>query len=561
MQAAIDIAGPGFANIAYNIISYGNLRYELDYIEYLLSEDFEKLTIVSGKLGCTLTFFRSILNEYTTGICVLTSSFFRYCLICHPTADISSAVNIKRLSLAMVVAILIVLMLNIWDMAARGRSTSVISNSNLLEGVSKFVWNCRYFIYRNNVQRPILYRDVAIFFFVPAAISAIFYLRVFKVLRGRERNQNRNRNLVVAFVLNWVLWVICWSIYYTTMSLNLGYKTMSKLNSERTVFDVMKERLASSKEIFCLLYSQLNPVFFLIILKPLQNKFLIALKLTISSTEHSYRVLANHQKHHQKQNRKPEKAKQEKGLVKKKLRNFCSTLLLLAAGLLAFNAIIWDEVKTSLTHTKEDGFFSRIQARMVQRRQVPNFLVLQDVFSAEFEDPRIKCGVLNGSVSMQNRRCYFSANQKQWKSWNLTEQVEFCLSQNSTLAYPRTFNEAGFLFRYYLFECGLNCRRNVTFGQNRWFIRLGFQRKLSEIWSGFSTFDDKLVIQINERSVFGGNSSLNGSVIDYDYDYDYDYDTEYDDYDYYDYDYAYEYAKVYSKFSVKDLTSFKMIST
>ena len=101
LQVVIDIAGPGFANIVSNVISLGSLQEGLEYVEYLAPEEFERLTFVAGNLGCPLTFFRSILNEYTTGVCVLASAFFRYCLICHPTARIASPENLRKVSIAL----------------------------------------------------------------------------------------------------------------------------------------------------------------------------------------------------------------------------------------------------------------------------------------------------------------------------------------------------------------------------------------------------------------------------------------------------------------------------
>ena len=570
LQAVIDIVGPGFSNIAYNVISFGLLQDGLEYDDYMLSGDFVELTFVDGKLGCTLTFFRSIMNEYTTGLCVLASAFFRYCLICHPTAKVSTPENFRRLSLVLVFAILIFLISNFWDMAVNGRQITDSLNTKSDEGMNKFISNCKFFIYRNNVHRPILARDIVIFFCVPASLSAFFYLRIFKVLRERERNENRNRNLIVAFALNWVLWIICWAIFYTTMSINLAYHVTNKLNSERTIIDVVKERLSSSKEIYCLFYSQFNAVFFLIVLKPFQKQFVSVMKLVFSSNELSYGVLESNN-NVQKQGKK----KPEKKLLKKKLRTLCVLFSLLVASLYVISETISVEVNTSLTDSKEVCFFNRIQTRMVQQRQVPRFLVWQDAFSAEFEDPRLKCGKLRGCFSMKNRRCYFSVKSIKEEGLNLTDQVELCSSQNGKLAYPLSFAEAGFLYRYYLFECGPECRTNVSFETSRWFIRLGFHKQIYENWSGYQTFDGNLVITFNENSYSGDNSSLsadlmgnNKSVIDehsyeygdrteleyynhsYYYEYDYEHAEEYNydyggEYDYeYEFDYDYEYAYV-----------------
>ena len=559
LQAFIDIAGPGFAKIVYNVISFNNLRDELSLAEYLLSEDFEKFTIVDGKIGCTLTFFRSFLNEYTTGYCVLASAFFRYCLICHPTASISSTENLRKCSWAIVPVISLILTLSFCDMRIFGRQISNEFNTDIVEGWEKFTFNCQFFIYRNNIQRPILSRDITLFFFVPASISAFFYIRIFIVLRGRERNQNRNRNLIVAFVLNWILWVFCWTIYYTTMSIKLGYDTKRKLTSDRTLVDLLEERLSSSKEHFCLLYSQLNPVFFLIILKPFQKRFLDFLKLTISSNQESFGLLKKPMNLHEKHNSKPENAKQRKGILKKKLRTLCLVIFLLLLGSFVFNVISRVEVNSRLKHVEETCSSSRIQTRKNLQFQASEFLFFQDAFSAEFEDPRIKCGALKGVFSMKYKRCIYIAKSSEAKQLNLTEQEELCGSQKATLAYPTSFSEGSYLFRYYLFECGPDCRKNVSFESNQWFIRLGFHRYISENWRGFITFDGHLVIKINKLmdNYYDYDYSYN-----YSYDYNYDNETEFDHYNVneYDYDYNYDYTKLYSKIS-QVLLSLLKIST
>ena len=553
LQAAIDIAGPGFANIIYNVMSFSLLRGDWDYVDYFLPEDFVKFTFVTGNQGCFLTIFRSILNEYTTGLCVLASAFFRYCLVCHPAARVMSQENLKKISLTLVLAIMIILIANFLDMAVLGRQTSSLFNTTTMRGWTKFVWNCSNFTFRNNIRRPILCRDIVLFFCVPASVSAYFYLRIFRVLRARERNQNRNKNLIVAFVLNWVLWIVCWTLYYTSMSIKLGYKTTNKLVSERTMRDVLKERLAMSKDSFFLLYSQLNPVFFLIILKPFQKKLLEILKIALSSNEQQYGVIKNHKNHVSKLTTlKFERARDGKLVLKRKFRSFGVTLLLLAVFSIFFIAVLSVDIDARSTQAKDNLFASKRETRIVEKRQVPRFLFFRDAFSAEFEDPRLKCGLLKGSFSMKKERCYFAAKFNKEKGLNLTEQAEFCRSKNATLAYARGYDDVGFLFRFYLFECGPDCRKNVTFEGNRWFIRLGFQKIMIGSWSGFTTFDGNLVVEVNRElssrnnnSVDVGSISMNGSVNDGDYDYAYDYENQYDyeyDYDYdYNYDYVYDY--------------------
>ena len=82
-----------------------------------------KKPIYKGKLGCALTFFRLIVNEFSTGLCILASAFIRYCLICLPTSDILAGNRLKALSAGLVVAIITLLAFNVWDMSINFRPT------------------------------------------------------------------------------------------------------------------------------------------------------------------------------------------------------------------------------------------------------------------------------------------------------------------------------------------------------------------------------------------------------------------------------------------------------
>ena len=547
LQAAIDIVGPGFASIAHNVISLRSLRSKLENKEYFSSRDFEILKFVDGNLGCSLTFFRSILNEYTSGLCVLVSAFLRYCLICHPTASISSEENMKRFSLAIIPAIALILTLTFIHMRTFGRQIYPTFNTNSNEGWNKFVANCKYFTYRNNIKQPILSRDILTFFCLPASIAAFLYIRIFIVLRGRERNENRNRNLIVAFLLNYFLWVLCWTTYYTMMSFNLVFQKVNKPISERTFLDSVKERLSSNKENVCLLYSQLNPVFFLIILKPFQKKFLNVLGILFCSDENRLGVSKNQQNHRQIPKLKPEKAENKKVVLNKELQTLTFIVFLVVSSIV-FNTAFGVDINISSKQAKDESLASKLQIRSVQKKQVHAFLLLQEVFVPDFEDPRHKCGVRRGSFSMENKRCYFLTKHNVEKKLNLSEQAELCRSQYATLASPRNFEEAGYLFRYYIFECGHDCRKNVSFRMNHWFIRLGFQKVSNG--TSFTTFDS------NERVVSGYNYSSDGnsgfrkrSTVDNDYHY------EYENVDYYVYEYDYDYD--YDYFALQDLLETK----
>ena len=94
MQATIDIVGPGFANLIYEckLFQYlpvleGKVIKQVGYSPAFIRNSSTLLTLY-GPLECLIMNLRCILNEYSTGFCLLATSFYRYVLVCHPTMTI-----------------------------------------------------------------------------------------------------------------------------------------------------------------------------------------------------------------------------------------------------------------------------------------------------------------------------------------------------------------------------------------------------------------------------------------------------------------------------------------
>ena len=90
MQATVDIIGPGIANMIYEWklyfhwpVAYEYFTTSTDYKEPLIDNE-DTLQALPGPFACVLMHFRSLLNEYSTGYCLLATAFFRYILVCHP---------------------------------------------------------------------------------------------------------------------------------------------------------------------------------------------------------------------------------------------------------------------------------------------------------------------------------------------------------------------------------------------------------------------------------------------------------------------------------------------
>ena len=114
LQALADIIGPGIANAIYEMNLYPTFKNEL---EKMLSYDgrFELhvyvirniLNRVNGKIGCFTDLLRQLLNEYTTGVCVALSAFYRYILVCHPTKNILKPKALVKISISVSACILL----------------------------------------------------------------------------------------------------------------------------------------------------------------------------------------------------------------------------------------------------------------------------------------------------------------------------------------------------------------------------------------------------------------------------------------------------------------------
>ena len=311
--------------------------YLEDYSLYTSSSVNYGFVQIEGKLGCLLTMFRSVLNEYSTGLCILASAFMRYCLICHPNRQILTPQFLRILSCSLVMLILIPIGLNVWSMSVHFWMADQVKDQTK-STFERFLRNCSNFTIRTNAEHFRLLWDILACLGVPASLSAFFYFKICQVLMNRDRNENRNRNLTLVFFFNWLVWVLSWSLYFLVMSLELSLgDNGTKLVSERTFMDTLKERSRIVKENICFLYSHVNPLAFLIILKPFQANVKQQVIQIFKSHDDGFGLsdeTVNQQKAVNKaptSNLKPE-IRDGKALRKKKLRQYISCIALIFLG-------------------------------------------------------------------------------------------------------------------------------------------------------------------------------------------------------------------------------------
>ena len=98
MQATVDIVGPGIAHLVFEWKLYFHWPVLAEYLDYFSYSEFsepgileeEPLQVLPGRFSCVLMHLRSLLNEYSTGYCLLATAMFRYLLVCHPNFKITT---------------------------------------------------------------------------------------------------------------------------------------------------------------------------------------------------------------------------------------------------------------------------------------------------------------------------------------------------------------------------------------------------------------------------------------------------------------------------------------
>ena len=270
-QALIDLLGPGLASLLYEIRIYftafsthwGHADPASQPVSMpRILRSLEMQTV----FDCILMFFRSLLNEYSTGICILTTSFIRYILVCHPTSDFLTHKKLVFMaSLIIVVA-----------------SCGAISNILLMEfspsefgeyGLQhskqpSFVGNCVAFLFRDRLR---IIFEASLFMVFPAIASAFFYISICKLILKRELDEERNRNLSIALCISWVCWMFCWTPNYAMMFTDL---TRDGKFSQYSAGYVIYKYMSMFRTTIQMLYSQINPFLILVVLKPFRTKLI-----------------------------------------------------------------------------------------------------------------------------------------------------------------------------------------------------------------------------------------------------------------------------------------------
>ena len=111
--------------------------------------------------------------------------------------------------------------------------------------------------------------DSSLNLIVPASISGFFYVRVIQNLWSQEKRVERNRVLSISFITSWFMWVLLW-----TPKLIMGFIQVDQKPVEYSagrLGNMILAYLVPTETIIQILYSQLNPFIFVVLLKKVHD--------------------------------------------------------------------------------------------------------------------------------------------------------------------------------------------------------------------------------------------------------------------------------------------------
>ena len=475
-QAVIDLLGPGLANFVYEIWSYATVSgdfghwavvvFEVKGIEFSLVEGISRLR---NWPGCFLSFLRILMNEYTTGMCVLATSLIRYLLICHPTTTLpENKVFLLSLLAVIIGSGLIAMLINFGSM-----SMHYLTSSRDYFKMTDFIVNCDTIYYRKTAR--IVFESVMCLA-IPATPSGYFYLRVAFKLLNRERNQSRNRNLTIAFILSWFLWIICWTPSYWAMSFDFSASNSDYENDSQSWgsrFYWLQVYFVLFRTSFQMTYSHLNAVIFLIVLKPFRVWIIEMLKKPCHSIVGKWEAIIHK-------------------TILQTLVTFSLLMFLLTTCITCFVA--------APHHFKSEYFLSVNKMKYFRNNGNLRPSLIDNVVPSTGENIRSLCGLNHGRLDFQYHRCFFiGAHPVQ--GLNFSEQVEFCEKQQAHLSYPRSQEELEYMWKFYRSYRGWDLTTELS-NTTDWYLHLGILRKGSLDDLSFTSVDEKFNFTSQSHSWF-----------------------------------------------------------
>ena len=429
-----------------------------------------------------------VLNEYATGSCVVAGAFIRYVLVCHPTKPILTNRVLKLILVFLLSISVLTVVGNVIDMRYNFHSIDKYHKKYHLSPSRLFLYNCEAFQLRQPVR---LAFDASVCLGIPAVISAYFYFSIATVLRKRDKDASRNATLALSFALSWLLWILCWTPNYVLMYIfrpsnwtSMNTDTTKTLTYLRLSASVLRGPLQ-------MLYSHLNPLVFIIVLRPFKEFLLLTLQRGFLKlpppSEQSHLV--------------PKMQTNLKYGAPKfiKLCGRISIIIVIAYITVVF--IVSILLEKGITDVKIQRKQEKLSSDVSFKGELKiGFL---DLLPPSV-DPNLLCAVNHGKFEAEYRRCFF-VMEHGGDGLNITEQNSACETKLGTLSYPRSDDELSLLWntyqKYRKWGDDVNYRKEDT-----WFLHLGFRprSKTKNDLTYFTSFDGKLNISNHLASWFRG---------------------------------------------------------
>ena len=299
---------------------------------------------------------------------------------------------------------------------------------------------------------------------LPAFLSAILYVRVASGLTQQKKRTNRNRVLTLAFALSWLVWIICWApnlaliaqmnyhdqqgddyfydyepydyeaidyLYYNNKTIN--YSADYTLTRNQFLFYLIY--LQAFRIPFQLLYSHLNPLLYLLVLKKFQ--------------EHHAKVFRwfLHLAFFKKNTQPAENSKPKLNLSKLMPKSFEAILFCLSLGLLVISITLCITSETSASMNLREQKMTNRDFQVIIKKLERNILNDLGFLKQEQSSLQIRtfCGEVGGTINIDYKRCFILSTHLP-KYLNFTEHLQFCEATGTKMCYPRSQAEMKFMW-------------------------------------------------------------------------------------------------------------------
>ena len=274
------------------------------------------------------------------------------------------------------------------------------------------------------------------FFVIPAITAGYFYVRVIVRLLKQERRAARNRQLSIAFLASWVLWVVCWTPSYVVAYMRLSQYRMFESLQGRS--DAIVGYLAAFRVALQMLYSHLNPFVYLIVLKKFQEHHVFVFRC-FSRFMFSTRIQENYGSNKVVSSGVGIKT-MRRNRVALKIAVLVIPIICIIAQI-SFSAFFMNQHPTGPIE-----IVSKPVKRVTSSR-IRTDLDFADVIVVH-NKPRTICSENHGTFKWHLKRCFFVVTHS-LNGLNFTEQQKTCEQNGAILSYPRFEQEVGEMWNFF----------------------------------------------------------------------------------------------------------------